>query len=85
MLKSTLAVTSVTLMLMMSHAQAQTPAACTEAEMTKMDGEIGKMTDATKKAEMMKEMAMAKDMMAKKDMAGCATHMDMAAKMMPKM
>ena len=53
--------------------------------MTKMDGEIGKITDAAKKAEMMKEMATAKDMMAKKDMAGCATHMDMAAKMMPKL
>jgi hypothetical protein len=41
-----------------------------------------KMTDATKKAAVMKEMDMAKDMMAKKDEKGCAMQMDKAMGMM---
>ena len=41
-----------------------------------------KMTDATKKAAVMKEMDMAKDMMAKKDEKGCAMQMDKAKGMM---
>lgn len=41
-----------------------------------------KMTDATKKTAVMKEMDMAKDMMAKKDEKGCMMQMDKAMGMM---
>ena len=41
-----------------------------------------KMTDATKKAAVMKEMDMAKGMMANKDEKGCAMQMDKATGMM---
>ena len=41
-----------------------------------------KMTDATKKAAVMKEMDMAKDMMAKKDEKGCMAQMEKAMGMM---
>jgi hypothetical protein len=58
-------------------------AACTQADMTKMDADIAGMTDATKKAGAMKEMTMAREMMAKSDNAGCMMHMDGAMKMMP--
>ncbi|PZN94866.1 MAG: hypothetical protein DCF30_19650 [Hyphomicrobiales bacterium] len=88
MIKSTLALASLGFMLALAPAQAQTtapmaPMACTQAELTKMDTEAAKMTDATKKTATMKEMTMAKDMMAKNDMKGCMTHMDNAMKMMP--
>jgi hypothetical protein len=38
-----------------------------------------KMTNASMKADAMKELDMAKAMMAKKDMAGCKMHMDKAS------
>ena len=52
---------------------------CTEANMTKAEADMGKMSAGEKKTDAMKEMSMAKDMMAKKDMAGCKTHMNKAA------
>ena len=66
---------------------AQTPAAvpgmnCSEASMKTANDSMMKMTDATKKAAVMKEMDMAKDMMAKKDEKGCMTQMDKAMGMM---
>ena len=72
----------LTLLVAATGAQA---ASCTEADMTKMNADIMKMTDAAKMDGAMKEMAMAKDMMAKSDNAGCTTHMNNAAKMMPGM
>lgn len=66
---------------------AQVPAAttgmtCSEANMKTMNDSMTKMTDATKKAAVMKEMDMAKGMMAKKDEKGCAMQMDKAMGMM---
>ena len=83
MFKSTFAITSLALLLALAPAQAQSTS-CTQADMTKMEAEMAKMTDATKKEGAMKEMTMAKDMMAKKDDKACMMHMDNAMKMMPK-
>ena len=88
MFKTTLTLAAFGFALALSPVQAQTtapmtPMTCTQAELTKMDADTAKMTDATKKTAAMKEMTMAKDMMAKKDMKGCTTHMDNAMKMMP--
>ena len=55
---------------------------CSEASMKAAHDSMMKMTDATKKAEAMKEMDMAKDMMAKKDEKGCMMQMDKARGMM---
>ena len=68
-------------------AVAQTPGAmmgmnCSEASMKTMNDSMMKMTDATKKAAVMKEMGMAKDMMAKKDEKGCMMQMEKAMGMM---
>ena len=68
-------------------ALAQAPGAttgmnCSEASMKSANDSMMKMTDATKKAAVMKEMDMAKDMMAKKDEKGCAMQMDKAMGMM---
>ena len=68
-------------------ALSQTPGAmmskdCSEASMKTANESMMKMTDATKKAAVMKEMDMAKDMMAKKDEKGCMTQMDKAMGMM---
>ena len=88
MFKSTLSFAAFGIALALSPAQAQTtapikPTTCSQAELTKIDAETAKMTDATKKTGAMKEMTMAKDMMAKNDLKACATHMDNAMKMMP--
>ena len=85
MMKSILAIAAVALSFALSPARAETAMSCTQAELTKMDGEAAKMADAIKRTEAMKELTMAKDMMGKNDMAGCAMHMEMAGKMMPKM
>ncbi len=66
---------------------AQTPGAmtsmnCSEASMKTANDSMMKMTDATKKTAVMKEMDMAKDMMAKKDEKGCMMQMDKAMGMM---
>ena len=83
MFKSTLmyasSVAVLTLLVATTGAHA---AACTQADMTKMNGQIAGMTDATKKAAAMKEMTTAREMMEKKDDAGCMTHMNDAANMM---
>jgi hypothetical protein len=68
-------------------ALAQSPAAatsmnCSEANMTTAHDSMMKMTDATKRAAVMKEMDMAKDMMTKKDEKGCMAQMDKAMGMM---
>ena len=63
-------------------ALAQTPGACSEANMKTMNDSMMKMTDANKKAAVMKEMDMAKDMMAKKDDKGCSMQMEKAMGMM---
>ncbi len=55
---------------------------CSEAGMKSANESMMKMTDATKKAAVMKEMDMAKEMMAKKDAQGCATQMEKAMSMM---
>ncbi|MGO4741281.1 hypothetical protein AB4099_32490 [Bosea sp. 2KB_26] len=83
MLKSTLALASLGFVLALSAAHAQTPS-CSQAELTKMETDAGKMTDATKRAATMKEVSMAKEMMAKNDTKACMTHMNNAMKMMPK-
>ena len=84
MFKSTLMYASsacvLTLLIATTGANAAT---CTQADMTKMDADVAGMTDATKKAEAMKEMTMAREMMAKSDTTGCMMHMDGAMKMMP--
>jgi hypothetical protein len=89
MFKASLMLASLGCALAITSVQAQTTApvkmmGCTQAELTTLDADAAKMTDATKKAAAMKEVTMAKDMMAKKDVKGCATHMDNAMKMMPK-
>jgi hypothetical protein len=68
-------------------ALAQNPAAstgmnCSEAHMKTMNDSMMKMTDATRKTAVMKEMDMAKDMMAKKDEKGCMMQMEKAQGMM---
>ena len=68
-------------------ALAQTPGAttspnCSEAGMKTANDSMMKMTDATKRAAVMKEMDMAKDMMAKKDEKGCMAQMEKAMGMM---
>ena len=55
---------------------------CSEASMKTANDSMMKMTDATKKAAVMKEMGMAKDMMAKKDEQGCMMQMEKAMGMM---
>ena len=86
MFKSTLIYASsacvLTLLVATTGARA---AACIPADMTKMDADIARMTDATKRDGAMKEMSMAREMMAKKDDAGCMMHMNGAMKMMPGM
>ncbi|MBX9910667.1 MAG: hypothetical protein K2Z25_18415 [Beijerinckiaceae bacterium] len=77
----------VTVLLGAVPAIAQTPAAtpgmnCSEASMKTAHESMMKMTDATKKAAVMKEMDMAKDMMTKKDEKGCMMHMDKSMGMM---
>jgi hypothetical protein len=66
---------------------AQTPGAvtsmnCSEASMKTAKDSMMKMTDATKKAAVMKEMDVAKDMMAKKDEKACVMQMEKAMGMM---
>lgn len=67
-------------------ALAQGPAtkgvACTDASMKSANDSMMKMTDASKKAAVSKELAMAKDMMAKKDDKGCSMQMEKAMGMM---
>ena len=75
MLKSIGLVASVVCLLALAVPQANAAVTCTQADWTKVNDAAGKMTDATKKATAMKELAMAKDMMDKKDMAACTTHM----------
>ena len=82
MMKSIVGIASFTALLAIAPMQAQ--AACTEAAMTKMEGETATMKDAKAKEGAMKEVMMAKEAMGKKDEAGCATHMENAMKMMPK-
>ena len=55
---------------------------CSEANMKTANDSMMKMTDASKKAAVMKEMDMAKDMMGKKDEKGCSMQMDKAMGMM---
>lgn len=55
---------------------------CSEASMKTAHESMMKMTDATKKAAVMKEMDTAKDMMTKKDEKGCMMHMDKSMGMM---
>jgi uncharacterized protein (DUF305 family) len=55
---------------------------CSEAGMKSANESMMKMTDATKKAAVMKEMHTAKEMMGKKDEKGCVTHMEKAMGMM---
>ena len=74
-------------LLAVAPAFAQTPAAttsmnCSETSMKAANDSMMKMTDATKKAAVMKEMGMANDMMAKKDEKGCAMQMEKAQGMM---
>lgn len=57
-------------------------AKCSEAGMKSANESMMKMTDATKKVEVMKEMHTAKGMMAKKDEKGCVAHMEKAMGMM---
>ena len=83
MMKSTFTFASLAFLLALAPAQAQSTS-CTQADLTKMEAETAKMTDATKKEGAMKELTMAKDMMAKKDDKACMMHMDNAMKMMPK-
>jgi uncharacterized protein YycO len=87
MLKSTVAFSLVATLLTLVPAQAQmmkmTP--CTDANMMKMQDDIEKMTDATKKEMAMKEASMAKDSMGKKNDKDCMMHMKKAEDMMPKM
>ena len=58
---------------------------CSEADMTKAQGMVDKMTDMTKKDMAMKEMMMAKEKMTAKDDKACMEHMKMMEGMMPKM
>ena len=84
-MKSSVAFASLAFVLAFAPAHAQTAAMkaeCTQAEMTKMESDTAKMTNAATKSNALKEMTMAKEMMAKKDMTGCMTHMDNAMKMM---
>lgn len=84
MLRSTLIVASVACAFALVATQAGA-VSCTQADMTKMETDMSKMTDAAKKEGAMREMTMARDMMAKKDDAGCMMHMNNAMKMMPAM
>ena len=89
MFRTTLMLASLGCALAITSVQAQTaapvkPMTCTQAELTSLDADAAKMTDATKKAAAVKEVTMAKDMMVKNDVKGCTTHMDNAMKMMPK-
>ncbi|MEI3855539.1 MULTISPECIES: hypothetical protein [unclassified Ensifer] len=61
-------------------AMAQADMTCDEAGMTKLETDVGSITDATKKDMATKELAMAKEAMAAKDTAKCKTHMDNAMK-----
>ena len=68
-------------------ALAQTPGAmtstnCSKASMTTANDSMMKMTDATKKAAVLKELDTARDMMTKNDAKGCAMQMDKAMGMM---
>ena len=68
----------------LTPASAQTMT-CSEADMTKAQASIDKMTDMAKKEMAMKEMTMAKERMTAKDDKGCMEHMKMMEGMMPKM
>lgn len=61
---------------------AMTSMNCSEASMKAANDSMMKMTDASKKMAVMKEMDMAKDMMAKKDEKGCNAQMEKAMGMM---
>ena len=57
-------------------------AKCSETSMKSANESMMQMTDASKKAAVMKEMHTATEMMAKKDEKGCVTHMEKAMGMM---
>ena len=76
------AVSAVLLAAVPALAQTTTSMNCSEASMKTANDSVMKMTDAAKKAAVMKEMGMAKDMMAKKDEKGCMMQMDKAMGMM---
>ncbi len=57
-------------------------AKCSEAGMKSANESMMKMTDATKKTAVMKEMHTAREMMAKNDEKGCITHVEKAMGMM---
>jgi hypothetical protein len=87
MMKSavTLAFGAAMLTFVPAQAQMMKMMPCTDANMMKMQDEVGKMTDASKKEMAMNEMSMAKDSMGKKDNKDCMMHMKKAEDMMPKM
>ena len=82
MLKPTLILASAVCAFALIATQAQA-VSCTQADMMKMDADMAKMTDTTKKTAAMKEMTMAREMMTKKDDTACMMHMNNAMKMMP--
>lgn len=82
MMKSAIAAAVLIMAIASAPAQAQRKYACTDADLTTMEGSLAKM-DANKKNGMAQEIKMAREMMAAKDDAGCLTHMDAASKMMP--
>ena len=65
-------------------ADSSKPMDCTDANMMKVNADMGKMAAGEKKTMGMKEMTMAKEKMEKmekKDMAGCKMHMNKAMEM----
>jgi hypothetical protein len=94
MFRTTLILAALGVGLALSPAGAQTapaapdttplpPTTCSQVELSKMNAEIAKMTDADKKAVAMKELTLATDLMAKNDMKGCAGHLANAIRMIP--
>ncbi|MBB4185635.1 hypothetical protein [Sinorhizobium terangae] len=59
---------------------AQADIKCDQAAMTKLETDVGQITDAMKKDYAKKELAMAKEAMNAKDMEKCKTHMSKAMK-----
>ena len=63
-----------------SSALAQADITCDQAGMTKLETDVGQITDSGRKEMAQKELAMAKEAMAANDQTKCKSHMENAMK-----
>ncbi|MCA1369954.1 hypothetical protein [Ensifer aridi] len=79
MLKKMLAAAAISAVCV-STAFAQADIVCDQSGMTKLETDVGQITDSGKKEMAQKELAMAKEALAANDQEKCKTHMENAMK-----